>query len=292
VLRGRPALDPGARDALASALADAVWEVLPLRSTESQVAAITRGSHVSVTASPSKTLEATVELAARLQALGYHAIPHLSARMVRDAAQLRALIARIGDAGIDEAFVVGGDAEEPGPFPDGLSLLRAMAELGHGLREVGIPCYPDGHAFIPPHVLDEALRAKAPFATYMTTQLCFDIGRIERWLSAKRADGLVLPVVLGVPGSVEPHRLLSIGARIGVRDTRRFVLKNLGLVGRLLRGGGFYRPDGLVVDMAPLIADPEARVAGLHLYTFNQVEATAAWRSAFLAGLEAPTEAA
>jgi methylenetetrahydrofolate reductase (NADPH) len=292
VLRGRASLDPRAAAALSGLLANPAWEVLPLKSTEGQLASIPAGAEVSVTASPTKPIETTVELAARLQAAGFHAIPHLSARMVRDRPHLDELMSRIEDAGIVEVFVVGGDAAEPGDYPDGLSLLRAMADRGHALRQLGIPSYPDGHAFIPSDRLLEALAAKAPFATYMTTQLCFDARKISAWIAERRADGLDLPIVLGVPGSVEPHKLLAIGARIGVRDTRRFVMKNLGLVGRLLRGGGFYRPDQLLLDLAPTFADPVANITGLHLYTFNQVEASAAWRSEFLAGLPVPTEAA
>lgn len=288
----RPPNDPRGLAALAQLLADPAWEVLPLKSTEAQLAVIPAGAEISVTASPSKPLETTVGLAARLQAAGFHAIPHLSARMVRDRPHLDELMTRIEDAGIVEIFVVGGDAEEPGAFPDGLALLRALADRGHSLRHLGIPCYPDGHAFIPTDRLLEALTAKAAFATYMTTQLCFDARRISAWIAARRADGLDLPIVLGVPGSVEPHKLLSIATRIGVRDTRRFVLKNLGLVGRLLRGGGFYRPDQLLFDLAPTFADAQANITGLHLYTFNQVEATAAWRSEFVARLPVPTEAA
>ncbi len=292
MFRGRSSLDPRSRSALAAVLVNPAWEVLPLRSTESQLDQIPPGAEISITASPTKPIETTVELAARLQAAGFHAIPHLSARMVRDPAHLRELMARIADAGIVEVFVVGGDATEPGAFPDGLSLLRAMADVGHRLRELGIPCYPDGHAFIPTDRLHEALAAKAPFATYMTTQLCFDAGRIDGWIRGRRAAGIALPAVLGIPGSVEPHRLLAISARIGVRDTRRFVAKNLGLVGRLLRGGGFYRPDSLLLELAPTIADPAANVTGLHLYTFNQVAASVAWRNEFVARLAVPIEAA
>ena len=79
-----------------------------------------------MTASPAKGIEATIELCERLQVLGFHVIPHLSARMIRDRAHLADLLARLDATAIDHAFVVGGDAEQPGDFLDGLSLLRAM----------------------------------------------------------------------------------------------------------------------------------------------------------------------
>ena len=200
------------------------------------------GATVSVTASPAKGIEATVALCEQLQARGFRAVPHLSARMIRDRAHLAELIAWLEGAGVDRAFVVGGDAKEPGDYPDGLSLLRAMAEIGHPLTEIGIPAYPQGHAFIADAPLLEALRAKAAFASYMTTQLCFDPNAIASWLAARRAEGIALPVHLGLPGVAEPQRLLAISARIGVADTHRFLVKNTRFIARLIRSGGFYRP--------------------------------------------------
>jgi methylenetetrahydrofolate reductase (NADPH) len=161
-----------------------------------------------------------------------------------------------------------------------------MAEIGHPLREIGIPCYPQGHAFIADRLLLDALRDKARYASYMTTQLCFDPGAIATWLAARRAEGIGLPVHVGIPGVAEPHKLLAISARIGVADTHRFLTKNIRFVARLMRSGGFYRPDGLLEGLAPHIADPAARIVDLHLYTFNAVEATEKWRRSMLERLE------
>jgi methylenetetrahydrofolate reductase (NADPH) len=226
-----------------------------------------------------------VELAAELEASGLRATPHLSARMIRDRAHLAALLDRLEGAGVGRAFVVGGDTHEPGAFVDGLSLLRAMADMGRLPAEVGIPCYPQGHPFIADDVLIQALHDKAPFAQYMTTQLCFDPIPIRTFIEARRAEGIALPVQLGVPGVAEIPKLLTISARIGISDASRFVLKNMRFVGQLLRGGGVYRPTRLLRQLAPLIADPEADVMGLHLYTFNNVAATEAWRRDALAEL-------
>ena len=283
--RRRGPVDAAGRLGLARALAEPTFEVLPLKSAEAQIPWIPAGTWVSVTASPSKGLDATVDLAVALEARGYRAIAHLSARMVRDRAHLRSLLTRLLDGGVDRAFVVGGDSAEAGAYPDGLALLREIADLGVVLSNVGVPCYPQGHSFIPDDRMLEALAAKAPFAHYMTTQLCFDASAIVSWIAARRADGFTLPVQIGVAGAVEPHRLLTVSARIGVRDTGRFLLKNVGFVGRLLRSGGFYRPDSLLDQLAPLYGDPVADVRWVHLYTFNQVETTEAWRRRYLDGL-------
>ena len=264
--------------ALARVLADPTFELIPLRNVREQAMAIPRGRTVSVTASPGKTIETTVELAIELEAAGLRAIPHLSARMIRDRAHLAALLDRLDAAGIDRAFVVGGDADEPGEFLDGLSLLRAMADLGRLPKELGCPCYPQGHPDIPDDALAQALREKAEFVQYMTTQLCFDAKAIASFIAARRAEDNTLRVKLGIPGVAEIPKLLSISARIGVKDASKFVLRNARFVGQLLKSGGIYRPSALMRQLAPVIASPAADVLGLHVYTFNNVPATEEWR--------------
>ena len=54
---------------------------------------------------------------------------------------------------------------------------------------------------------------------------------------------------------------------------------------RLVRSGGFYRPDGLLDGLAPVAANPAMGVADIHLYTFNNIEATEAWRRRFVDSL-------
>ena len=287
LFRRRSSLTLAQSAALAGVLRAPTFELVPLKNALEQAAFLPAGATVSVTASPAKGIEATVALCEQLQGLGFRAVPHLSARMIRDRAHLAELIAWMEGAGVDRAFVVGGDAKEPGDFPDGLALLREMAEIGHPLSEIGIPCYPQGHSFIPDAALLEALRAKAVFASYMTTQLCFDPVAIRTWLAARRAEGIALPVHVGLPGVAEPQRLLAISARIGVADTHRFLVKNTAFIARLIRSGGFYRPDGLLEGLAPVIADPASGIVDLHLYTFNAVDVTERWRQEFLGKLAA-----
>ncbi|MFN2484203.1 MAG: methylenetetrahydrofolate reductase [Candidatus Limnocylindria bacterium] len=271
------------REALAGALWTPTFELVPLKNAMDQARFLPPGARVAVTASPTKPIESTVTLAERLEAAGFRAVPHLSARMIRDHAHLRELAARLKGAGIDRAFVVGGDPKQHGAFPDGLSLLRALEETAPHIVELGIPCYPQGHPFITDDVLLQSLREKAACASYMTTQLCFEPEAIISWLAARRAEGISVPVHVGIPGAPDPHRLLAIGARIGVADTHRFLTKNLRFVARLVRSGVYYRPDGLLEALAPQLADARAGVVGLHLFTFNAVEATEAWRRRYLA---------
>jgi methylenetetrahydrofolate reductase (NADPH) len=273
------------RKALERLLAAPKLEVLPLSGLEEQLSVLPAGTIVAVTASPTKGLEASLTLAERLRHADFGVVVHLAARMVRDQSHLRRLLDQMRDTGLDRAFVVGGDARQPGTYPDALSLLRDMAEMGHHFTEVGITAYPQGHPTIPDAALEAALAAKAPHAQYMTTQLCFDATALSGWIARIRQTGNRLPVDIGIPGDVEATRLLRISARIGVADAARFVSKQGSLVARLLRPGG-YRPDRLLYELAPTLADPAGSVRGLHVFTFNQVRQTEAWRRRLLASIE------
>jgi methylenetetrahydrofolate reductase (NADPH) len=284
LLGRRRGLDEAATTALRAALADPIFELLPLKNLPDQVPELPAGARVSVTASPAKGIDATLDWAARLHGDGFRAIPHLSARMIPDQAKLAELLARARVAGLTHAFVVGGDADEPGEYLDGLSLLQAMTELGHPFTTIGCPAYPQGHPDIPDEALATALRDKAPFVAHVTTQMDFDTAAIAAFVRGLRAEGLGPDVVVGVPGVADPQKLLSIAARIGVKDAKRFLVKNLRFVTGLAKSGGFYKPTGFVEGIAPLLADREARVTGFHLYTFNAVGATEAWRQSMLDG--------
>jgi methylenetetrahydrofolate reductase (NADPH) len=283
----RRGLDAGARTALRAALEDPIFEVLPLKNLPDQVPHLPPGARVSVTASPAKGMDATLDWAARLQADGFRAIPHLSARMIADRATLAGLLAQARDAGLTRTFVVGGDADEPGEYLDGLSLLRAMTEMGHPFSVIGCPGYPQGHPDIPDDALAGALRDKSPYVAHVTTQMDFDTNAIAAWVRARRAEGLAPDVIVGVPGVADPQKLLSIASRIGVKDAKRFLVKNLRFVTGLAKSGGFYKPTAFVEGIAPLLADPVARVTGFHLYTFNAVAATDDWRRSMLERLPA-----
>ena len=91
------------------------YEVLPAASTEQAVLDwVPKELTVTVTASPAKGLEDTLALAERLAGHGYHVVPHLSARLVRDDAHLADIVARLTAGGIDDVFVPAGDADPPG----------------------------------------------------------------------------------------------------------------------------------------------------------------------------------
>ena len=267
--------------ALRTLLERPLFELIPLRDALERAESLPPGAGTTVTASPTHGIESTIELCEGLIALGHPATPHLAAHMIRDRGHLAELLGRCGSAGIRDAFVIGGDAKDRGEIHDGLALLRLMDELGHPFEAVGVAGYPEGHPSIPDEVLLSSLKEKQAYATYLTTQMSFDADAISSWIVRLRDSGVTLPIHLGVPGVVHVRRLLRVAARIGVGGSVRYLRKNRQLF-RLLFGRSFT-PERLLGSLAPTLADPESDVRAIHLFTFNQVEETVAWRRRMLA---------
>lgn len=281
-------MTPAAERRLVELLARPRYEVLPLEGiVETVAAAVPRDVKLTVTVSPTKGLEPTLEVAGALAAEGYAVVPHLSARLVRDRAHLEELVARLRELGATEIFAVAGDAEQPaGAFEGAADLLDALAGLEHPFREIGITGYPESHPLISDETTIEAMFAKARHATLIASQLCFDPRVTTTWIENVWARGTRLPIHVGIPGVVSTARLLRISARIGIGDSTRFLRKNGSRLVRMVRPGA-YRPDGLIRGLEPALADPDRKLAGFHVFTFNDVVATEAWRRARLDRLRA-----
>src|SRR5438132_7848868 len=94
-------------------------ELIPTPKAHLQFEHLPANSTVSVTASPAKDLQATLDMAAQLLDLGHTVIPHLAARMVEGPAHVARIASWINDHGVSDVFVIGGDAPEPaGPYRD------------------------------------------------------------------------------------------------------------------------------------------------------------------------------
>ena len=143
--------------------------------------------------------------------------------------------------------------------------------------------YPEGHPSIPEENLLSTLREKQRYASYLTTQMSFDPTAIASWIARIRSVGVTLPVHLGLPGAVDVRRLVRVAARIGVGGSLRYLGKNRQLLRLLVRRS--FTPERLLRSLGPTLADPEADVRALHLFTFNQVAATVTWQERMLAGL-------
>lgn len=273
---------PQAKHSLVGLLQRARYEVLPMASTEEKVLAhVPVGHTVTVTASPSKGLDVTFDLAERLGKAGYVAVPHVAARMVSGRSELEEICARLTAAGITTVFVPGGDAETIGNYPDALALLQDLRELGSPFAHVGITGYPESHPSIHDDLTIQSMWDKRLHATHIVSNLTFDPQVFSTWLTRLRARGITLPLMVGLPGPVDRAKLLGMASKIGVGESTRFLAKNKKLFARLAAPGGFTG-ERFLQQCAPAITAPDALVEGLHVFTFNQIAETEAWRTALI----------
>jgi methylenetetrahydrofolate reductase (NADPH) len=271
-----------AADTTARLLENARYEVLPTATIEDKLLEhVPVDRTITVTASPSKGLEPTLDLTERLIGHGYVAIPHLAARMVRDKGELSEICDRLTGKGVSRVFVPGGDADPPGDYPDALSMLEDLKALGSPFAQVGITGYPESHPTIADDLTIQSMWDKRRFATHVVSNLTFDPSVLANWVLRMRARGITMPLLLGLPGPVDRAKLLSMAGKIGVGESTRFLVKHKGTFARLAAPGGFTGEKFLQKCAAELAA-PEFGVEGVHVFTFNQVAETEKWRTELL----------
>ncbi len=259
------------------------YEVFPAKSTEETVLEwVPTDLTVTVTASPAKGLDPTLDLTERLIARGYRVVPHLSARLVRDDAHLTDIVARLTAAGVDDVFVPAGDADPPtGRFDSALSLLDRLAEMGRPFARVGITGYPESHPRIGDDITIQAMWDKRHHAAYLVSNLCFDPATLRHWIVRVRARGVTMPMFIGIAGPVDRARLLRMAAKAGVAESARFLTGHTEWLLRLGTPTG-YNPGRLLERTGATLANPASAVEGLHVFTFNQVRQTEQWRRSVL----------
>ncbi|EMA27776.1 methylenetetrahydrofolate reductase [Haloarcula japonica] len=263
-------------------LTSARFELMPFESFDEEITHLPDDATIAITTSPQLGIEKTVEKTEEAAEVGFDVVPHIAARYVEDREQLEAIAERLEQAGITDIFVPGGDREEPaGEYESALDMLEALAETEYSFEEVGITGYPEGHDFIDDETLAESMAQKAPYATYIVTQLCYDPDAVLEWVEDIRARGIELPVEVGIPGVMNYQRLMQISQKVGVGDSIKFLRKTTGILGfvkQLVGSRGTYEPDELIDGLAPYVGDDEYNIRGVHIYTFNQTPDTEKWR--------------
>ena len=268
--------------ALAESVREAYMEIFPTATIEAKLDVLEPRSYVAITCSPTKGVDATLDMSERVANRGFQVVPHVAAKMVRDKAHLRDIMARLDDMPISSIFVPGGDAAKPiGEYSTALELLRDIAEFEHRFTEIGVAAHPEGHPSVSDEVLTAELLKKQEFANYLVTQMCFDADIIGNWMHKIREVGITLPAWLGLPSLTERSTLIKTSLRIGVGDSLRY-LKNRGKIAARLLMTKVYRPDDLLISLSPYLADPTLNIAGHHIYCFNEVEKSEQWRKQFL----------
>ncbi|GAA1853527.1 hypothetical protein [Asanoa iriomotensis] len=272
------------RETLTRLLSTVRYEVIPTATVEDRVLeSVPRNVTVTVTASPVKGLEPTLDLTERLAAAGYRVVPHVAARLIAGEAELARVVERLVRAGVEDVFVPAGDADPPvGPYDAALPVLAQLSELGNPFPRVGITGYPESHPSIEDDVTIQSMWDKRRHATYIVSNLCFDPRVVARWAVRVRRRQVALPLFLGLAGPADRAKLLTVATKIGVGESTRFLARHPSWFARLAVPGG-YAPEALLRNVVRALRSPDVSLTGLHIFTFNQLAETERWRQDLLA---------
>lgn len=251
------------------------------------------GTRVYVNHLPKHRFADSLAALVALRRTGLEPVPHIAARRIESRDEVQRFLERaVGEAGVAKALVIAGDETRPqGPYDDGAALLRSGVLAECGIREVGLPGYPEGHPSVPAAKLESAMDEKIGVAqaqglgTYVVTQFSFAPSRIIEYCSALARRLPSLPVYVGLAGPTDPLRLLRFAQRCGVSTSLR-----------ALRAQGFgaiklvthTEPSEQLAALARYCAaHASCNVVGVHLFSFGGVAQTAAWMNRTVASSRA-----
>ncbi len=249
------------------------------------------GTPVYVNHLPRHKLLDTLPTLVAVREAGLEPVPHIAARRINDRAELQTFLTRaVCDAGVRKALILGGD--EPaalGTYADGAALIREGLLAASGLREIGLPGYPEGHPRIPSAVLEKAFAEKRSLAaaqglgTYVVTQFSFAPARIVEYCSSLARNAPGVPVYVGLAGPTNPVTLLRFAQRCGVSASLR-ALRTQGM--DAVRLVTHTDPADQLAALAHYCSvHADCNVVGVHLFTFGGVTSSAAWMNRYIASL-------
>ena len=155
-------------------------------------------------------IEDMVATARRINAEGFPVMPHFPARIIKDKATLADWIARYqGEADVKQALLLGGGVATPaGDFDNSMQLIETG--LFDGFERLHVAGHPEGNKDIDPDGSDknvmQALKWKQAFSERtdakmaMATQFCFEAKPVIDWVNRLNAEGIDIPVHIGVSG--------------------------------------------------------------------------------------------
>ncbi|WP_297081227.1 methylenetetrahydrofolate reductase [uncultured Demequina sp.] len=244
--------------------------------------ALAPGTRVAITHLGTQTAQQHLDAARAVAAAGHIPVAHLAARRLASAAELEATLAAHAQHGTDgRVVVVGGDPRQPlGPFSEAAQLIETGMLASHGVTDVGIAGYPDGHPTIADEVLWAALTRKlAAIADHgmqarIVTQFCFDVDLVLAWIERVRDAGIDAPLQVGVPGPANVRRLVGFARRCGVQSSAALARKYGFSVSALVANAGPDRfIDGLREGLDPAVHGD----VHLHLFALGGVGAAVEW---------------
>ncbi len=253
----------------------------PAVATEIQ-ALIPRGISVHITSLTGVDHGLMVEACTRLAQAGYDPTPHITARSYRDRAALEEVLAELQRrAGVSRVLLLAGDVDKPcGAFASSLDVLNTGLLQAYGIRKILVAGHPEGHPKIGNEELLETLAAKVAYCSdhglvpEIVTQFSFEAKPVLQWLARIRAAGIAAPVRVGVAGPAKTGTLVKYALRCGVGASVQALMRRPAAIAGLLTTAS---PDELIEELAANLAPQHGEVAGIHLFVFGGLKATAYW---------------
>lgn len=282
----RPQAETGSA-ALASFLTDFSIEVMPrtAEKIEDFGALLPAGTRVYIAHIDGTPIDEMVATARRLRAEGYEPMPHFPARIIPDIATLRDWVARYrGEADVKQGLILAGGVSQPvGDFHSSMQLLETGAF--DGFERLHVAGHPEGNKDIDPdgsdHMVMEALRWKQAFSARtdakmaLATQFCFDAQPVIDWVNRLDAEGINLPVHIGVAGPAKLQTLIRFAVACGVGPSMRVLQKRAMDVSKLLLP---YEPDSFLEALARHKAEnPAFGIESVHFFPLGGIKANAEW---------------
>jgi methylenetetrahydrofolate reductase (NADPH) len=238
------------------------------------------GSEVFIVSLPSDTEDRRIAVAAELRHAGLVPVPHIVARNIGSRADLETLLRRLThEAGVDRALILGGDRSEPiGEFDSSQQLLETGLFDAFGIRKIKLSWYPEGHPRISTSELAKARAAKLRVAAArgldveLIGQFCFESAPIIASARQLRAEGIQVPLRVGVAGPASRASLLKYAMICGVGASVRALKERPGA--RSLFNS--ESPERLLREVAHAQAEePSLGIHRVHFFTFASVASTA-----------------
>lgn len=247
-------------------------------------ALLPRGTRVYIAHIEGTPIEDMVATAKRIGAEGYDVMPHFPARIIKDKATLLDWVARYSDAGVRQGLLLAGGVAAPvGDYATSMQLLESGA-FG-GFTRLHVAGHPEGNKDIDPDGSDkmvmEAARWKSAFAERtdaqmaMATQFCFEAEPVIAWVNRLAAEGVKLPVHIGVAGPAKLQTLIKFAISCGVGASLRVLQKRAMDVTKLLLP---YEPTEVLAALAAhKAANPGFGIEQVHFFPLGGIKTNAQW---------------
>ncbi|HEU0222850.1 MAG TPA: methylenetetrahydrofolate reductase [Paracoccaceae bacterium] len=228
-------------------------------------------------------IEDMVATAKRLREEGFRVMPHLPARSIGSRANLEDWVRRYADVGVDQALLLaGGIATSRGELDNSMQLLESGVFDRFGFRRLHVAGHPEGNKDIVPdgsdHSLMAALRWKAAFAERsdaemaIVTQFCFEARPVIDWANRVRAEGVRLPIHIGVAGPAKLQTLIKFALSCGIGPSLHVLTRRAADVTKLVLP---FTPLEFLTELAEhKAAHADFAIEAVHFFPLGGIERT------------------